>query len=154
MTSLGAAALALTREYKPTAITLDIFLPDIEGWRVLERLKNDIATRHIPVCVISTEEARERALNSGALRFVAKPIQSKDVLDALLEHVKSYTAPGRAQRARGAAGPGAAARDRGLHRAAPRTSGSRVVDSGDVAVRADARSRCPTASCSTPACAS
>jgi signal transduction histidine kinase/DNA-binding response OmpR family regulator/HAMP domain-containing protein len=95
VTSLGAAALALTREYKPTAITLDIFLPDIEGWRVLERLKNDIATRHIPVCVISTEEARERALNSGALVFVPKPIRSKDVLDALLEHVKSYTAPRR-----------------------------------------------------------
>jgi CheY-like chemotaxis protein len=95
VTSLGAAALALTREFKPTAITLDIFLPDIEGWRVLERLKNDIATRHIPVCVISTEEARERALNSGALVFVPKPIRSKDVLDALLEQVKTYTAPGR-----------------------------------------------------------
>ena len=42
VTSLGAAALAMTREYKPAAITLDIFLPDIEGWRVLDRLKNDI----------------------------------------------------------------------------------------------------------------
>ena len=67
VTSLGAAALAMAREYKPDAITLDIFLPDIDGWRVLDRLKNDVATRHIPVCVISTEEARERALSSGAL---------------------------------------------------------------------------------------
>jgi len=91
VTSLGAAALALTREYKPTAITLDIFLPDIDGWRVLERLKNDIGSRHIPICVISTEEARERALNCGALSFIPKPIQSKDVLDGLLEHLKSYT---------------------------------------------------------------
>jgi signal transduction histidine kinase/DNA-binding response OmpR family regulator/HAMP domain-containing protein len=91
VTSLGAAALALSREYKPTAITLDIFLPDIEGWRVLDRLKNDIGSRHIPICVISTEEARERALASGALRFIAKPIQSKDVLEAMLQHLKSYT---------------------------------------------------------------
>src|SRR5208282_5980691 len=42
VTSLGAAALALTREYKPQALTLDIYLPDIEGWRVLEQLKNDV----------------------------------------------------------------------------------------------------------------
>jgi HAMP domain-containing protein/signal transduction histidine kinase/DNA-binding response OmpR family regulator len=91
VTSLGASALALTREYKPTAITLDIFLSDIEGWRVLERLKNDIGARHIPICVISTDDARERALSSGALRFVAKPIQSKDVLDGLLEYLKNYT---------------------------------------------------------------
>src|SRR6185369_12376470 len=84
VTSLGAAALALAREYKPDALTLDIYLPDIEGWRVLDRLKNDVATRHIPVCVISTDEARERALSSGAFAFVAKPIQSRDILDNLL----------------------------------------------------------------------
>ena len=67
VTSLGAAALAMTRDYKPDAVTLDICLPDIDGWRVLERLKNDVTTRHIPVCVISTEEAREPALGLGAL---------------------------------------------------------------------------------------
>src|SRR5207244_12527731 len=81
VTSLGAAALALTREYKPDAITLDIYLPDIEGWRVLDRLKSDITTRHIPICVVSTDEARERSLNSGALAFVAKPIKTKDLID-------------------------------------------------------------------------
>jgi CheY-like chemotaxis protein len=90
VTSLGAAALALTREYKPDAITLDIYLPDIAGWRVLERLKNDVATRHIPVCVISTDESRDRALSSGALAFVAKPIQSRDVLDGLLDYVGDF----------------------------------------------------------------
>ena len=89
--SLGAAALALAREHKPTALTLDIFLPDIDGWRVLAQLKNDIACRHIPVCVISTDEARERALSSGALNFVAKPIQSKQVLDTMLKNLKAYT---------------------------------------------------------------
>ena len=68
VTSLGAAALAMTREYKPDAITLDICLPDIDGWRVLDRLKNDITTRHIPVCVISTEEAHDRALELRGAR--------------------------------------------------------------------------------------
>src|SRR5262249_17467430 len=67
VTSQGAAALAMTREYQPQAITLDICLPDMDGWRVLERLKNDLHTRHIPVCVVSTEEGRDRALELGAL---------------------------------------------------------------------------------------
>src|SRR6185295_12755313 len=62
--------------------------PDIEGWRVLERMKNDIATRHVPVCVISTEEARERAWRGGAWAFLAKPIQSVDRIGALVDAVK------------------------------------------------------------------
>ena len=84
VTSLGAAALALTHDYKPDAILLDIHLPDIQGWRVIERLKNDITTRHIPVCIISTDDSRDQAMVSGALAFVAKPIQKRDVLDNLL----------------------------------------------------------------------
>jgi HAMP domain-containing protein/signal transduction histidine kinase/CheY-like chemotaxis protein len=87
VTSLGAAALAMTRDYKPDAVTLDICLPDIDGWRVLERLKNDVQTRSIPVCVISTEEARERALQLGALTVVEKPIQTKEVLERALDAV-------------------------------------------------------------------
>jgi HAMP domain-containing protein/signal transduction histidine kinase/CheY-like chemotaxis protein len=98
VTSLGAAALALVQEYKPDAITLDIYLPDIEGWRVLERLKNDSAMRHIPVCVISTDEARERAFASGALAFVPKPIQNKDVLDQLLDALNGYLCHSAARR--------------------------------------------------------
>ena len=73
----------MIREYQPAVLTLDIYLPDMQGWRVLERLKADLATRHIPVCVISTDESRERALKSGALAFIAKPIQTRDTLDAL-----------------------------------------------------------------------
>jgi HAMP domain-containing protein/signal transduction histidine kinase/CheY-like chemotaxis protein len=90
VTSLGAAALAMTREYKPAAITLDIFLPDIDGWRVLDRLKNDIGTRHVPVCVVSTDDARERALDAGALAFVAKPIKTREAVDDLLNWLKGY----------------------------------------------------------------
>jgi CheY-like chemotaxis protein len=90
VTSLGASALALTTEYKPDAITLDIYLPDIDGWRVLDRLKSDMATRHIPICVVSTDEARDRALASGALAFVAKPIPSRDLLDLLLDQINEF----------------------------------------------------------------
>jgi signal transduction histidine kinase/DNA-binding response OmpR family regulator/HAMP domain-containing protein len=89
-TSLGAAALTMAREYKPHAISLDLHLADIDGWRVLERLKNDLSTRHLPVCVISTDESRERALSSGAFAFVAKPLRSKDVLDRLLDRVADF----------------------------------------------------------------
>ncbi len=93
VTSLGATAVALAREYKPDVITLDIFLPDIQGWRVLERLKNDLATRHLPVCVISTEEeARRQALASGAIAFLAKPIQNRETIDGIFDHLADFIA--------------------------------------------------------------
>ncbi len=90
VTSLGASALSLAREYKPEAVLLDIHLPDMQGWRVLDRLKADILTRHIPVCVISTDDSRNYALNSGALAFVTKPIQSRDAVDQLFVMLKGY----------------------------------------------------------------
>jgi CheY-like chemotaxis protein len=90
VTSQGAVALALVREYQPAAITLDIHLPDIPGWRVLDRLKNDVGTRHIPVCVISTDEARERALTAGALAFLAKPLQNCAALEQALDSLSAF----------------------------------------------------------------
>jgi HAMP domain-containing protein/signal transduction histidine kinase/CheY-like chemotaxis protein len=90
VTSMGAAALALAAEHKPAAVTLDIHLPDIDGWRVMARLKNDLSTRHIPVCVISTDESRTRAFASGALAFLGKPLQSKDMLDAFLDLLRDH----------------------------------------------------------------
>ncbi len=90
VTSLGAAALALTRDYKPDAITLDICLPDIDGWRVLDRIKNDINTRHIPVCVVSTEETYERAIRYGALAVVSKPFKNREGLEHLLETIREF----------------------------------------------------------------
>jgi signal transduction histidine kinase/DNA-binding response OmpR family regulator/HAMP domain-containing protein len=92
VTSLGATALALVRQYQPHAVTLDLHLPDIDGWRVLERLKCDVAMRHIPICVISTDESRDRALQSGALAFLAKPIPSHDLVDRLLDRLSRFIA--------------------------------------------------------------
>jgi hypothetical protein len=90
VTPLGAPALTLADEFKPDVITLDLFLPDMDGWRVLGRLKNDMATRHIPVCMISTDESRERALRAGAFAFLPKPIQSREVLDDALGVLARY----------------------------------------------------------------
>jgi len=86
----GAAGLAMTREYLPAVITLDIYLPDMQGWRILDRLKADLTTRHIPVCVVSTDDSRERALNSGAIGFIAKPIKSRDVVDEAIGQLNSF----------------------------------------------------------------
>ena len=91
VTSYGAVALALTCDYKPSIILLDINLLDMQGWRVLKRLKNDDSTRHIPVCVISTDESRERALASGALAFIAKPLESSDELENVINKALQFT---------------------------------------------------------------
>ena len=96
VTSMGAAALTLSNQYKPSAITLDMYLPDVDGWRVLDRLKQDLGARHIPVCVISTDDSRERAFKSGALTFVEKPIRSREVLGDMLDRLRAYV--GRPQR--------------------------------------------------------
>ena len=71
-------------------ITLDIHLPDMPGWRILDRLKGDLVTRHIPICVVSTDDARDRALASGALGFLAKPLQSADEADAAIAQLHTY----------------------------------------------------------------
>ncbi|HEY4374566.1 MAG TPA: HAMP domain-containing protein [Burkholderiales bacterium] len=92
VTSFGAGALTLATQYKPAAITLDMHLPDMEGWRVLDRLKQDLAACHIPVCVISTDDARERAFERGALSFVAKPIPAREILDRALGALYEYAA--------------------------------------------------------------
>jgi HAMP domain-containing protein/signal transduction histidine kinase/DNA-binding response OmpR family regulator len=108
-TSLGAAALAMAREYKPDAITLDICLPDVDGWRVLNRLKNDIALRHIPVWVISTEECNDRALDCGAIGVSSKPFQSQGMLERVLEGIRNRIS--RRQKAIMVIGPDPARRD-------------------------------------------
>jgi len=93
----GAAALAMVREYAPAVITLDIFLPDMQGWRVLDRLKAELATRHIPVCVVSTDDSRVRALDSGAIAFIGKPLTSRDSVDKAIEGLRNFIARQRRQ---------------------------------------------------------
>jgi HAMP domain-containing protein/CheY-like chemotaxis protein/signal transduction histidine kinase len=90
----GADALALAREYRPTAVSLDVFLPDMLGWTVLSQLKHDPATRHIPVQIVTLDEDRQHGLARGAFSFVTKPSTAED-LEAALRRIKEYVQPGR-----------------------------------------------------------
>ncbi|WP_240318544.1 HAMP domain-containing protein [Lysobacter sp. TY2-98] len=92
VTNRGAEALRLVREYTPDAVSLDIFLPDMLGWTVLARLKQDASTRHIPVQIVTVEEDRHHSLERGAFSYVAKP-SSPDLIGAALERMRDFTKP-------------------------------------------------------------
>ena len=89
----GAEALALAREYRPTAVSLDVFLPDMLGWTVLSHLKQDPATRHIPVQMLTLDEDRQHGLARGAFAFVTKPTTTEGL--AALARIKAYAMPRR-----------------------------------------------------------
>ena len=92
----GAEALALAREFRPAAVSLDVFLPDMLGWTVLNHLKQDSATRHIPVQMLTLDEDRQHGLARGAFAFVTKPTTSEG-LDTALARIKEYATPRRKQ---------------------------------------------------------
>jgi HAMP domain-containing protein/CheY-like chemotaxis protein/signal transduction histidine kinase len=85
----GAEALALAREFHPTAVSLDVFLPDMLGWTVLNHLKQDPATRHIPVQMLTLDEDRHHGLTRGAFAFVTKPT-TPEGLETALTRIKEY----------------------------------------------------------------
>ena len=89
VTHRGADALALAREAHPTAISLDIFLPDMLGWTVLSQLKQDPATRHIPVQIVTLDEDKNHGLARGAFAFVQKPTTPRD-LEGAFARIKDY----------------------------------------------------------------
>ncbi|HEV2459600.1 MAG TPA: response regulator, partial [Ktedonobacterales bacterium] len=86
----GLEALALAHQFHPSAVSLDVFLPDMLGWSVLSQLKQDPATRHIPVQMVTIDEDRQHGLARGAFAFVTKPTTA-DGLKSALARIKSYT---------------------------------------------------------------
>ncbi len=88
----GQQALSLAREYVPTAICLDVFLPDMLGWTVLNNLKLDPKTRHIPVQMLSVEEERQHGLSHGAFAYLVKPATTSE-LESAFDKLKSYVEP-------------------------------------------------------------
>jgi CheY-like chemotaxis protein len=79
----GEEALALAKARRPQGMILDVKLPDIDGWTVMERLRKDPSTRAIPVHFISGIDAPERALSLGAVGFLTKPASPDEIIRAI-----------------------------------------------------------------------
>src|SRR5258708_33066229 len=90
----GSSAVMLAGDFHPTAVSLDLFLPDMLGWPVLNHLKQAPATRHIPVQMLTLDEDRQHGLTRGAFAFVTKPTTSEEI-DAALSRIKEYSTPRR-----------------------------------------------------------
>src|SRR5687767_620160 len=85
----GESAIDLAHAYHPDAVTLDIDLPGMDGWAVLDRLKHHPDTRHIPVHVISGISKRQRGLKAGAIAYLEKPV-SKEALDDAFGRIQTF----------------------------------------------------------------
>jgi signal transduction histidine kinase/DNA-binding response OmpR family regulator len=85
----GSEALSLARQYRPMAVSLDVFLPDMLGWTVLSQLKHDPETRHIPVQIVTLDEDRQHGLARGAFAFVTKPSSREGLAEVRASRVQS-----------------------------------------------------------------
>ena len=79
----GVEAIAKARELRPAAITLDIILPELDGWEVITRLKGDDATSSIPIVVVSIVDNRELGLALGAIDYFVKPVDAAHLVTRL-----------------------------------------------------------------------
>ncbi|WP_193196896.1 response regulator [Nostoc sp. MG11] len=77
--------LMLAQQFKPDAITLDIHMPEMDGWSLLDRLKRDPDTRHIPVHILSGDDRQQRGLQLGAITYLQKPVSPEDLTQILTE---------------------------------------------------------------------
>ncbi|MFL5614638.1 MAG: HAMP domain-containing protein [Gemmatimonadaceae bacterium] len=85
----GEAGLQLAHAFRPDAITLDIDMPGIDGWAVLDRLKHHPDTRHIPVHIITGIRERQQAMKAGAIAYLEKPV-TKEALDDSFNRISHF----------------------------------------------------------------
>ncbi|QYR22023.1 HAMP domain-containing protein [Paenibacillus sp. sptzw28] len=91
ITTKGSNALELALKYQPSAITLDLHLADMDGWIVIEHLKNNMEVRHIPVCVITIEEDEIQLRRKGVFDYIGKPV-TKEKLEGALDSLEQFAA--------------------------------------------------------------
>ncbi|MCP4690608.1 MAG: response regulator, partial [Desulfobacterales bacterium] len=85
VTPYGEDGLKMARRFQPAGVILDIQLPDANGWSVLEALKENIETRHIPVHIMSVEEKREDLFERGAVGYLKKPADGERINEAFVK---------------------------------------------------------------------
>jgi CheY-like chemotaxis protein len=81
--STAEEAMVLAQQYMPSAVVLDVGLPDQSGLSVLDRLKRDVQTRHIPIHVVSGSDHAQTALSLGAVGYMLKPVKREDLAEVL-----------------------------------------------------------------------
>jgi CheY-like chemotaxis protein/signal transduction histidine kinase len=91
LSATGENGLELARQYHPDAIILDLKLPGMDGWQVLDALKQDSSLRHIPVHILSAQEETLDAYKRGALGFLSKPV-STEGLDSVFQKIGNFLA--------------------------------------------------------------
>ncbi len=85
----GESGLKMAKDFKPRAILLDIMLPKIDGWGVMEHLKNDPRTRHIPIHLSSALEESTEAFKKGGIGYLSKPVNKED-LEGAFERIETF----------------------------------------------------------------
>ena len=83
----GDAGIRMAKRYKPVGILLDVQLPVKNGWEVMEELKKDPQTRHIPVHIISSFEVKSESILKGAIDFISKPMEPEHI-DTVFEKIE------------------------------------------------------------------
>ena len=95
----GEAGLGMARELRPVAITLDVMMPEMDGWSVLSALKSDAALRDIPVMMVTMVDDPERGFTLGAADYITKPVDrqhlSRDPQEIYLSQPALPGSPGR-----------------------------------------------------------
>lgn len=92
----GKRGLELAHETNPDVIILDVKMPDMDGWSVLEKLKSDSKLRDIPVIMLTMTDAKELSLALGAADFLTKPLERSRLIEILLKHVRGSPTRGAA----------------------------------------------------------
>ena len=91
LSNTAADAFTLASRYLPSAVILDIGLPDHSGLSVIDRLKTDVRTRHIPVHVVSGHDYEQAALSLGAVGYLLKPVQREQLVEAFRQFESRLT---------------------------------------------------------------